>query len=130
MKALLIEFDVRTGKRSGSINPKDPGLFCYGWQNLDVTPQIEIRLIKDNRDLSQYRGVAGVQVLENREEINKAVDQHMPIKYSIDNEALFREHLHQRKINLDEISGDTEAVLKNLKSKQIKGIRETKPYKL
>lgn len=34
MRALLIEFDLKTGKRAGGINPKDPKLQCYGWQDL------------------------------------------------------------------------------------------------
>jgi len=47
MRALLIEFDLATGKRAGDINPKDPALPCYGWQNLEREPAIEIRLVED-----------------------------------------------------------------------------------
>ena len=31
-KALKIKFNATTGKRSGDIDPKDPKLQCYGWQ--------------------------------------------------------------------------------------------------
>ncbi|GAH44035.1 unnamed protein product [marine sediment metagenome] len=72
--ALLIEFDVSTGKRPANIKSNDPGLWCYGWQKLDVEPALEIRLIRDDRDISTYEGVQGVTVLRGDAAINSAID--------------------------------------------------------
>ena len=130
MKGLLIEFDVNTGRRSGSISPQDPGLRCHGWQNLNVTPQIEIRVIYDERDVSQYEGVTGVIVLKSKVEINEAIDKHIPTVYSIGSEALFREHMGQKKIKLDLIKGDTQEILKELHGRGIKGVVERRPNKV
>jgi len=130
LKALLIEFDVNTGIRPGNINPNDPKLQCYGWQNLELSPQVEIRVIEDDRDVSQYEGVRGVTVLRNKTEINQAIDQNVPVRFSIDNDALLREHLRQKQIKLDEIPGRSQDVLKELFQKGIKGIRESKPVKV
>ena len=71
--ALLIEFDLSTGRRPGGIDPRDPGLRCYGWQNLDTIPAKEIRLIVDGRDPKQYEGIEGIKILWGRDEINKAM---------------------------------------------------------
>ena len=79
MKALLIEFDLKSGKRAGNIQPKeDKNLLCYGWQNLDVNPALEIRIINDNRDLSQYENIKGITILHNNDEINNAIKKYMP----------------------------------------------------
>ena len=130
MKALLIEFDVTTGIRPANIDPNDPKLQCYGWQNLEVTPQIEIRVIEDDRDVSQYEGISGVSVLKTKAQINKAIAKHIPIRYDIEDEVLFTEHLRQRKINLDDIPGKREEVLKELLNRGIKGVVERKPLKV
>ena len=73
-RALLIEFDLTTGKRAGDINPRDSKLQCYGWQNLDSSPAKEIRLIEDDRDISQYEGVKGVTVLTD-EAVDRAIKE-------------------------------------------------------
>lgn len=130
MKALLIEFDVNTGIRAGNIDPNDPKLQCYGWQNLEVSPQIEIRVIEDDRDVSQYEGIKGVSILKDKTQINKAIDEHIPVRYGIADEVLFIEHLRQRKINLDDIPKKRQEVLKELLNKGIKGIAERKPLKV
>lgn len=130
MKALLIEFNVNTGVRSGNIDPNDPKLQCYGWQNLEISPQIEIRVIEDDRDVSQYQGIAGVSILKNKSKINKAIDDFIPIKYGISDQVLFIEHLRQRKINLDDLPGKRREVLKELLNQGIKGIVERKPLKV
>lgn len=130
MKALLIEFDVNTGKRAGGIDPNDPKLQCYGWQNLEVTPQLEIRVIEDDRDVSQYQGINGVSILKNKTQINKSIDEVIPIRYGIADQVLFIEHLRQRKINLDDIPGKRQEALKNLLEQGIKGIAERKPLKV
>jgi len=109
VRALLIEVkDWRTGERAYGINPRDPNLRALGgplWQVLDHEPKgdWEVRLVLDDRDLSQYQGkiildtgdevyyasdiprdativdVDGVIVLNSKEEINKVLD-HIPDK--------------------------------------------------
>lgn len=129
--ALLIEFDLSTGRRPGGIDPRDPGLKCYGWQNLDSVPAKEIRLIVDGRDPSQYEGVKGIRILKGRDEINKAIEEHMPKRYVIENAALFQLHLQQKGISLDQYAGkDTQEVLKELHRMGILGIREIRPKRV
>ena len=78
MKGLLIEFNVTSGVRPGGIEVRtDRGLVCHGWQNLATTPAIEIRVIVDNRDISQYEGIAGIIILGTDDEIQQAIDQHV-----------------------------------------------------
>jgi len=93
LDGLLIEFDLRTGRRAGGIDPRDGGLKCYRWQNLeeedinakgyvwrsDIPPglrALEIRVIEDGRDVSQYEGIPGVTVLRGSREINEALDRY------------------------------------------------------
>ena len=75
MRALLVEVDFKTGKRAGDVNPKDPKLQCYGWQDLESVPGLEIRVVEDDRDLSQYKGVKGVTILDGETVINTAIQQ-------------------------------------------------------
>lgn len=78
-RALLIEWDKRTGYRCGGILTKDPGLFCQRvWQAMDVSPQLEIRLVNDDRDLSIYEEVEGVTVIQGEEAINTVVGELFP----------------------------------------------------
>jgi len=83
MRALLIEVDYTTGKRAGGINPKDQNLQCYRWQSLprEDGPDVEIRLVEDDRDLTGYEDIPGVRVLENEEEIDQAIERFIPPKY-------------------------------------------------
>jgi len=125
-KALLIEFDINTGKRAGNISPRDPNLPCRGWQNLESKPAREIRLAEDNRDLSQYEGIEGITILNGEAEINQAIEDITPELYSIQNETLFLEHLRQRHINLDDYQDKTQqTVLRELHKKGIMGITKT-----
>ena len=122
-KALLIEFDINTGKRAGNISPRDPNLPCHGWQDLESEPAREIRVIEDDRDLVQYGGVEGVTILNGKAEINQAITNIVPERYSIQDEQLFLEHLRQRKINLDDYGGQNQqAVLRSLHKKGVIGI--------
>ena len=75
MRALLVEVDFKTGKRAGDVNPRDPKLQCYGWQDLESNPGREIRIVEDDRDLSQYKGVKGVTILDGEKAINTAIQQ-------------------------------------------------------
>ena len=131
MKALLIEFDVSTGKRPSNITAKDPGLFCYGWQKLDVVPALEIRMIQDDRDISQYEGVGGVTILEGEAEINAAVDALALERYAIDNDILFNTSMAKKAIDFDAYEGwKTADVLKDLHGKKVLGMRKTSPKKV
>ena len=136
MKALLIEWDPSTGKRAGGINPKkDPNLRCNGWQNMDTIPAIELRLIEDERDISQYEGINGITVLNNKCEINTAIDDNFPSMFSIEDELIYSEHVKEqigdKKIKITDLPDNRIERLKKLKDKySIKGIREIKPQKV
>lgn len=134
-RALLIEWDQRTGKRAGDINPKDSNLRCNGWQNMDVFPAIELRLVEDDRDLSQYANVVGITVLLSSDEINKAIDINFPSKLVIEDELIYAEHfkskVNGKKINIDKLSDDrTERLLELKNIHGVKGIKEIKPQKV
>lgn len=130
-KALLIEFDLKTGKRAGNINPKDPKLVCHGWQDLESEPAKEVRLVLDDRDLSIYKGVLGVTVLDNPGQINQAIRDNIPARFNIQQETLMLEHLRQKNISLDDYQGwDAQAILKDLHGKGIVGIRKREPVQV
>lgn len=130
-KALLIEFDANTGQRAGDISPRDPQLPCYGWQDLESVPAREIRLVMDERDLSQYEGVPGVTILTGKDEINRAIDLLKPEEYALESEALFLEDLRQRGIKLSEYQGKTrKEILKALGETGLVGLRKVTPRKL
>lgn len=131
MRALLIEFDPQTGRRAGGIDPRDSGLFCYGWQNLDAIPALEIRLITDVRDASRYEGVPGVTVLRSDAEIDRAIDDHMPPRYGIENETVMRMHIERRGIDLDTYAGrGMKEVLADLHGKGVAGVRKIECLKM
>ena len=137
MKALLIEWNPNTGKRAGGINPKDHNLPCHGWQNMDVTPAIELRLVEDKRDLSEYECVTnpGVTVLIGKDEINSAIDANFPSRIVIEDELIYTEHVKEqisnKEIKINELPDDRTKRLKELKDRyHIKGIRETEPQKV
>ena len=132
-KALLIEWDIDTGDRAGSINPHDPKLFCRGWQNMDVSPAVELRLVMDDRDMQQYEGVGGVTVLIGKDVINAVIDANFPSKISIEDELIYSEHLKSKrgKIDIDKLPDDRTERLKVLKTKyKIKGIVEREATKV
>ncbi len=134
-KALLIEWDPSTGKRAGNINPRDVNLRCNAWQNMDATPAVELRIIEDDRDMSQYEGVEGVTILNGKDAINAAIDANFPSKIVIEDELIYAEHvkskIRSKKINIDKLPDDKNARLKELKNKYgINGIFERKPQKV
>ena len=131
MKALLIEFDVRTGRRAGNISPRDPGLYCHGWQDLKGIPAKEIRLIEDERDLKQYEGIEGITILNNDDEIEKAIENVIPETIAIENEMLMRLDIEQRGIQIKDLRAkNTTELLQELKTLGVKGIGTRKPLKL
>lgn len=126
-KALLIEFNLSTGKRAGDVSPRDRNLPCHDWQDLDSVPAREIRVIEDNRAISQYEGIAGITILNGETEINQAIINITPGRYHIENETIFLEHLRQRNIDLDSYKAQKpQVVLQSLFEKGISGIRKTK----
>ncbi len=128
MKALLIEVDFRTGKRTGGINPKDPKLQCYGWQDLESKPGREIRIVEDDRDLSQYKDVSGVTILNGEKAINEAITANIPIKYGVNDKDLLLAHLKEKGISLDIFAGKSlQDAAKELYSQGLAGIVERKP---
>lgn len=130
-KALLIEFDVSTGKRPADIRSNDPGLWCYSWQKLDVEPALEIRIIQDDRDIAQYENVPGITILEGDVAINAAIDALELERYSIDNEVLFRASMEQKGIDLGVYEGWKPAdIFKDLYNRKVLGIRKTSPKKV
>lgn len=130
--ALLIEWNPETGIRAGNINPQDPNLKCSGWQNMEVNPALELRIIEDNRDTSQYKEIKGVTILEGRDEINTTINNNFPAKILIEDELLYTEHfkeqINDKQIKISTLPDDRIERLKILKNKyHIKGIQEIKP---
>jgi hypothetical protein len=129
-KALLIEWDQSTGKRAGDVNPRDVHLRCDGWQNMDATPAIELRLVEDDRDISIYDSVNGVTVLTGTDDINEAIVANFPSKVTVDDEFVYSEHMISKrgKIDMDSLPEDRTERLKVLKETYgVKGIKVIKP---
>ncbi|MBA7569074.1 hypothetical protein ES708_10811 [subsurface metagenome] len=124
MKGLLIEFDGGTGIRAGNL-VLDDKLLCHGWQQLATTPCLEIRVIEDDRDVTQYEGIPGVTILHDDAEIQAAINEHCKPTYSLENETLFKIDLEQRGILLPDVPGaNSSEQFQNLKAQGIKGIVE------
>jgi len=132
MRALLIEFDPVTGNRAGGIDPRDRQLLCYGWQNLEVIPCLEIRLVLDEeRDLSMYKNTKGVTILQGKQAIHDAVQQYMPVQYSIDSEVLLLEDMKQKNLALDIITGKGRGeIAREAFKRGLFGVTEHKPQLL
>lgn len=129
MKALLIEFNSRTGIRAGNISPRDKNLFCFGHQNLSINPAIEIRVIMDNRSTDIYEGIKGVTVLHSNVEIDKAIDNNMIPMYKID-EFITGTDMKERNIKFSDLKGESrKEIAKELKELGIKGITSRKYLK-
>jgi len=134
MEALLIEWNTDTGKRAGDINPNDPNLQCYGWQNMDVDPAIELRLVVDNVHKKAYE-TTGITVLIGKDKINAAIDANFPSKISIQDDLIYSEHVKEKiknkSIIIDNLPDDHNDRLKELMTTHsVKGIVEQKPQKV
>lgn len=128
MRALLIEFNLKTGERAGGIDPRDNKLQCYGWQNLEATPALEIRIVEDDRDLSSYAGIEGVTILEGKAAINDAIQAHIPTRYSIQDMSLVLEHARQKGLSLDRFVGkNLNEIAKEAIENRLAGVVEVKP---
>lgn len=132
MDGLLIEFNGNTGERAGNISPRDPKLRCFGWQDLESSPAKEVRIIEDDRDVTQFENVPGVTVLKGKVEIEAAIANICGPRYIVQNETLLREHLQQKNINLSDYEGkDTAEILKILyETEKIIGIKKFLPREL
>ncbi len=104
LRALLIEWDPSTGRRAGGINNKEVALRCKGWQNMDVKPALEIRLVEDDRDLTvaPYANTTGVTVLIGKDEINQAITANFPSRYEIVDKEWMIEGARQKGVSADE----------------------------
>lgn len=104
-RALLIEVDYRSGRRAGGVNPRDENLQSYGWQSLpnQPGPNVEIRVVEDDRGLSDYEGVEGVTVLRGREEINTAIEENIPPNYDVGEREQVRRWADRRGIDLNNL---------------------------
>ncbi|MBA7545182.1 hypothetical protein ES705_37546 [subsurface metagenome] len=128
MKALLIQFNPRNGQRAGGINPKDAKLQCYGWQNLDSVPALEIRVIEDNRDMAQFENIEGVKILDGIDEINAAIQANIPSKFKIIDMSLVTNHMAQKGLKLDKLRGKNYSeIAEYALANNIAGVIEIKP---
>ncbi len=131
MRALLIEWNPKTGERAGGINPRDPKLQCYGWQDSEADPALEIRVVEDDRDLSSLEGVKGVTILEGKQAINEAIDAYIPIRYGVQSEYLMREHMREKSIPLDTFANmNMREVAEKAHKLGLAGVIERKPEKV
>lgn len=100
MKAIRVKVDFQTGKRPLGVNPKSRNHYCgSGWQNTKTGE--EIRLVVDG-DVSQFRGVEGVVVLDGEDAIEAAIAEVADTspRYSIQHEALLVEYIRQAEIDI------------------------------
>lgn len=122
MKALLIEFDLRTGTRAGGIDPRDRGLRCVAQRIVDGDAR-EIRVVDDGRDTSAYDGVDGVSVLDGVAAVNAKIAEIFVVSYAITNETLFSLSVQQRGIALSDYDGlSDEDMLAALYDAGVRGI--------
>jgi len=131
--ALVIKFDPLTGRRAGDIEVRtDRGLVCMPlWQDLEKG--IEMRLVVDDRDVSRYEGVEGVEVVKGKEAINMKVKELFKPQYSIASPELFRISLESLMkagtISLSELRGlPSEEQLRICYEKGCLGMRKREPH--
>lgn len=127
--ALEITVNFVTGERPAGINPReDKGLICLsGWQNLDAG--VEMRLVIDDRDVSQYEGVPGITVHKGATKINSRVKELFKPLIAITDAQLFSQSIIQKGINLKDIDPTLapEEQLRRCREKGALGIRVMEP---
>ncbi|MCC7147126.1 MAG: hypothetical protein IT443_11830 [Phycisphaeraceae bacterium] len=95
------DFEKPSGLRPGGIDPRDPNLpTCPGWQ--DVEGGREIRLVLDG-DVSKYRGVPEITILEGEEAIDAAVADFARVDYTMTDTALVTAHLKELGLTIDAV---------------------------
>jgi len=127
MKALKIQVDFETGKRAGGINPRDPKFPGHPlWQDLENG--YEIRFVK-NMDISQFEGVAGIEILADDRAIDNAIKaihkgQTARVTYKMTSEHLMAASLQQKRIDITDLSPELspEAELETLYTRGASGI--------
>ena len=128
MKALLIEVDFSTGRRAGGIHTKNnPNLMCHGWQDLESTPGLEIRIVMDG-DTKPYENILGITILNGKKAINEAIQANIPVKYAVKDNELLLAHLKEKGISLNTFAGKSlQDGAKELYAQGLAGIVERKP---
>jgi len=133
--ALVIKFNPSTGERAGGIDARrDRGLFCMPlWQDLEKG--IEMRLILDDRDIEQYRGIEGVEVVEGKATINAKARELFKPRYSISQAELFRISIERMladgRLSEDELKVlSPEDQLRLCHEKGALGMRKDEPYQI
>jgi len=130
--ALIIEFDPFTGARAGGIDVRrDAGLFCLPlWQDLERG--VEMRLVLDDRDIEQYRGIEGITVVEGKAAINEKVRELFKPRYSVVSGELLLASIMVKGISIDGIdqSQPVQRQLEILYQRGALGIRKEEPYLL
>jgi hypothetical protein len=131
-------FEVAPGRfsrkpefRPGQPHRTDPALYCMPlWQ--DHERGIEMRLVLDDRDVEQYRKVAGVEVVEGKEAINAKVRELFRPRYSVVDPALFSESIKAKRIRVDDIDKALphQKQLEILYKRGALGMRKEEPYQL
>jgi len=127
--ALEIKVDFLSGERAGGISPTDRNLVCLSlWQDLDAG--VEMRLVTDDRDLSQYEGIDGVEVHRGVTRINERVQQLFKPRVEVFDKDLFAASI--KTIDLSDLNPDLspEDQLKKCKEKGALGIRIRGPQLL
>jgi len=130
--ALVISFDPHTGRRAGGIRiPEDRGLICLTlWQDLERG--VEMRLVVDDRDIEQYRGIEGVEVVEGKSAINAKVEELFKPRYAVACGALLAASIAAKEIRCDDVDAalPVEEQLRILYERGALGIRKEEPYLL
>lgn len=128
MKALSVDVDFATGRRSGGIDPRDPNLPCNpAWQ--DTEGGREIRVVV-NGDVEKYQGVLGVTILDGEQVIDAAVAEVEAARepeYVVWDANLLNAHIAQKRIDLDDFAGqDAKVVYRKLCERGILGVCKVK----
>ena len=128
MKALLIEVDFSTGIRAGGIQTKNnSNLMCHGWQDLDSTPGLEIRIVMDG-DTKPYEGIQGITILDGETAINEAITANIPTKYAVKDKELLLAHLKEKGVSLDTFAGKSlQDGAEELYAQGLAGVVERRP---
>lgn len=128
MKALLIDVAWGTGKRAGGIVAKGNRELRVGrgWQSTELGQ--EIRLVV-NSDVSAYRNVEGIKILNTEEEIDAELLRFRPNDgkptFSIAHEALMVEHIRQTGLDITGLDvNDPGSLAEQLHGKGCIGIRK------
>lgn len=124
IKALLINFNKKTGVRSGGVNPKNRNLPCGSlWQNMEKGQEIRLVL---NGDTKPYENKTGVEILLGEEAIKQAVSNlRQPEEvYTISNEAILNNSVAGLNIDYTELpqTATAQEELKFLYEKGARGI--------